>query len=103
MHTLQLLKDLVYKEYKQNSNITFNCVHIEAGQTDNRPFFHYENEQGNIYYNLYAGFEPVLEYIAAKIDNRKVNIIGNEKLIADKIYDDVMCIYNGYREENYYI
>lgn len=103
MSTIQLLKDLVYKEYKQNNNINFNCVRMGIGVTDNRLFFHYEDEHNNMFYNLYAGFESVLKYIAAKIDNINVDVLENEKLIADRIYDDVMRIYNDYIEENYYI
>lgn len=99
MNTLQLLKDLVYKEYKQNKNIIFNHVRMVSNSITKYPVFNYKDEHNNIY----AKFEPVLGYIAARLNTRKIYALECDKIVADKIYDDVMRIYYGYIEGNYYI
>ena len=100
MSTAQLLKDLVYKEYKKNRNIN-NCISMSASTLAKWPLFNYKDEHNDIF----AGFEPVLEYIAARIDNSKMDmdILECDKLVADKMYDDVMRMYYDYIEGNYYI
>lgn len=98
MSTAQLLKDLVYKEYKENRNIN-NCISMSASTLAKWPLFNYKDEHNDIF----AGFEPVLEYIAARIDNSKIDVLERDKLVADKMYDDVMRMYYDYIEGNYYI
>lgn len=98
MSTVQLLKDLVYKEYKKTRNIN-NCVSMSASTLAKWPLFNYKDEHNDIF----AGFEPVLEYIAARIDNSKIDVLERDKLVADKMYDDVMRMYYDYIEGNYYI
>jgi len=99
LNTLQLLKDLVYKEYKQNKNIIFNHIRMVPNSITKYPVFNYKDEHNNIY----AEFEPVLGYIAARLDTRKIYALECDKIVADKIYDDIMRIYYGYIEGNYYI
>ena len=98
MNTIQLLKDLVYKEYKQNRHIN-NCVSMSSTTLAKWPLFNYKDEHNDVY----AGFESVLGYIAARIDNSKIDVLEEDKLVADKIYNDVMRMYYDYIEGNYYI
>ena len=99
MNTIQLLEDLVYKEYKKNRNIN-NYVSMSASSIAKWPLFNYKDEHNDVF----AGFEPVLGYIAARMDNSKIDVLEwYDKLVADKIYDDVMRMYYDYIEGNYYI
>lgn len=99
MNTVQLLEDLIYKEYKQNKNIIFNHVRMVPNSITKYPVFNYKDDHNNIY----AKFEPVLGYIAARLDTRKIYALECDKIVADKIYDDVTRIYYDYIEGNYYI
>ena len=99
LNTIQLLKKLVYKEYEQNKNIIFNHVRMVPNSITKYPVFNYKDGHNNVY----AEFEPVLGYIAARLDIHKIYVMECDKFIADKIYEDVMRIYNGYIEESYYI
>lgn len=108
---LKILRNLVYSEYANNKNVSFNDVKIEEVFGKLR-FIYFKpklkslsivgQETKEICCNVDHVLELVVDRMYNSFDETPYN--PNAKLIVDKIYNSIYSLYNSYIvSENYYI
>lgn len=108
---LKILQDLVYSEYANNKDVSFNDVKIE--KVNDRLRFIYFKPKLNSFgivgletKGIFCSVNHKLEVVVNRMYNSfdETPCSPNAKLIVDRIYNSIYSLYNSYIiSENYYI
>lgn len=108
---LKILRNLVYSEYANNKNVSFNGVKIEKVIGKLR-FIYFKSKlnsfgiAGQETKRIFCSVDHVLELVVDRTYNSFDETLysPNAKLIVDRIYNSIYSLYNSYIiSENYYI
>lgn len=108
---LKILHDLVYSEYANNENVSFNGVKITklSGRLRFIYFIPIKDSHSGIELEtkeIFCNVDHVLELIIDKMYNSfdETSCSPNAKLIVNRIYNSIYSLYKNYvAVENYYI
>lgn len=108
---LKVLQDLVYSEYANNKDVSFNDVKIEK-VNDRLRFIYFKSKLNSLGIvgqetkKIFCSVDHVLEVVVDRMYNSfdETPCSPNAKLIVDRIYNSIYSLYNSYIiSENYYI